>query len=178
MRSTARPYADALYAVAMQEGSAEPTLSGLEQVGRILREIPEVNLLLLQPEVDHAAAEGVLQTISDGCSPLVGRFVRLLFARRRMAILPEVTLAYRDQLDRDQGVVRGRLESARPVPPEVQRQVAEALGHRTGKRVILNAAEEPGLIGGLRVILEDRVLDVTVAGRLRGLRRQLRAALV
>jgi F-type H+-transporting ATPase subunit delta len=175
MRSAARPYADALYSVADREGSIDATLSALEAVQGAVGEVPLARLLLEQPDVAHEAAQRVLRDIVDACPPLAGRFVQLLFDRRRVAMLGEVIAAYRDRVDERRGVVRGRLESARAVPTDVAGEVRAALDRRTGKDVVLTESLRPELIGGLRVVLGDRILDVSVAGRLDALRRQLRA---
>ena len=175
MTSAARPYAEALYAAAEREGTVEATVAGLEAVQQALRDEPRAALLLRHPEVAHQAAQQALREIAGRCPPLTGRFLQLLFDRRRIALLDEVIAGYRQRMDAQRGVVRGRLESARAVAPELAGRVVEALGRRTGKEVVLTTAEKPDLIGGLRVVMGDRILDVTVSGRLEALRRQLQA---
>ena len=176
MTSAARPYAEALYAAAEREGAVEATVAGLEAVQQALRDEPRAALLFRHPEVGHQAAQEALAGVAGRCPPLAGRFLQLLFARRRMPLLDDVVARYRERMDAEGGIVRGRLESARAVAPELEGRVVEALGRRTGKQVVLTAAEKPDLIGGLRVVMGDRILDVTVAGRLEALRRQLQAS--
>lgn len=176
MTAAARPYAEALYAAAAAQGAVEETLTALEAVGEALRASPEAALLLRHPEVGPAAAAKMVVAVAGQCPALVGRFLRLLFARRRMGMLDAVITALHERVDAEAGVLRGRLESVHGVSGELAGRVTAALDRRTGKHVVLTAADRPELIGGLRVVMGDRILDVTVAGRLEALRRQLLAS--
>lgn len=175
MTSAARPYAEALYDAAARAEAVDETVAALDAVQQALGEAPDAALLLRHPEVGPHAAQQALQGMVSKCPPLAARFLELLFERRRMAMLDEVIACYRERVDQERGVVRGRLESAHGVAADLTDRVVEALGRRTGKRVVLTTAEKPELIGGLRVVMGDRILDVTVAGRLEALRRQLHA---
>jgi F-type H+-transporting ATPase subunit delta len=54
--------------------------------------------------------------------------------------------------------------------------IAARAGRRIGKRVVLRTAEDPALLGGYRLQVGDKVYDLSLAARLRMLRRNMTAA--
>jgi F-type H+-transporting ATPase subunit delta len=52
-------------------------------------------------------------------------------------------------------------------------RLAQALAARYGRDVQLNVIVDPSIIGGLRVVVGDEVIDGTVATRLEDVRRRL-----
>jgi F-type H+-transporting ATPase subunit delta len=62
-----------------------------------------------------------------------------------------------------------RVESAAPLPPELQQDVAARLEALYGAGLAMAFAANPALIGGLRVQVGSDVYDGSVAARLRAL---------
>ena len=58
------------------------------------------------------------------------------------------------------------VESAGPLSPELRASVLAALNSRYGPGLSTVFAEQPSLIGGLRIRVGSRVLDASVLGRL------------
>lgn len=173
MKSATRPYADALYAVATDAGTLRETLEGLERLEVGLRAVPDAEVLLRQRAVRPEAAGAVLEALAVQSPDLVGRLLRLLFAKGRIALLPKVIDAYRARLDLDAGIVRGQMETARGAASGVEARVASAVGNQLGRKVVLRSVVRSDLVGGVRVVIADRVWDGSVTGRLSALRRKL-----
>jgi F-type H+-transporting ATPase subunit delta len=55
-------------------------------------------------------------------------------------------------------------------------ELATAIGRQLGKEVILKNEVDPSLVGGVRVFVDNRMIDNSVQGRLSGLERKLREA--
>jgi F-type H+-transporting ATPase subunit delta len=176
MRAAARPYAEALFAAATARGEVGEVLRELQAVQRALEEVPAARTLLLHPGVRPQAAEAVLVRLTQGCRPLVARFLRLLADKGRMALFDDVLAALQARVDEAEGRVRAQVQTARPVDDELLATLARALGRRLGKQVDVSAEVRPELIGGARVLVGDRVLDASLAGQLAALRRRLVAA--
>jgi len=93
----------------------------------------------------------------------------------RLAELSLVGLAsaFRRRILDEAGEVEGFVETARPIAaPEVERIAAE-FGRVLGQKLILKNRVVPELVGGVRVIAGNRMLDGSVSGRLEALRRRL-----
>lgn len=179
MKGAARPYAEALFASVGAGGAAAASemagaLAGeLEGVVTALQQQPEARAVLTHPAVAPAAAQAALAGLTTGRSPLVANLLRLLFAKRRFGLLPDIATALRARVDEASGRVRGRLQTARALEDAQREAIVRSLGRRLGRTVEMTPEVRPELIGGARVVLGDRVLDASVAGRLAALRQQL-----
>ncbi len=175
MKTAARPYAEALFALAQAEGRASEVLAEVQGLAAGLRQVSGARELLAHPGVNPAAAGALVGGLCEGASPLVSRFVRVLADKRRLALLEEIARELSSRLDEAEGRVRAVLQTARPVDQAASAAVAESLGRQLGRKVDIRSEVRPDLIGGARVLVGDRVLDGTVAGQLTRLRRRLRS---
>ena len=85
--------------------------------------------------------------------------------RGYLAILSHFQRLLRLELDRHSA----RIESAIPLPPELQAAVQSNLARRHGAGLKFSFVDRPALIGGLRVRVGSDVYDGSVAGRLAAL---------
>jgi F-type H+-transporting ATPase subunit delta len=62
-----------------------------------------------------------------------------------------------------------RVESAIPLPPDLQTGVQTALARKYGRGLDISFAQNPALIGGMRIKIGSDVYDGSVQGRLAAL---------
>jgi F-type H+-transporting ATPase subunit delta len=77
-------------------------------------------------------------------------------------------------LDAQQGVLRVRVRSARPLRPQALQRLQRFLEAREKKKLILSTELDANLIGGLQVVLDYRVIDGTVRRQLQDLHQYMR----
>jgi len=101
---------------------------------------------LLEENRVRQAIQQVLQTRPRGYIAILTHFFRLvkLDIERRTA----------------------RVESATPIGPDLQTQIQTSLARSYGKGLDISFAQNPQLIGGLRIKVGSDVYDGTVQGRL------------
>ena len=75
--------------------------------------------------------------------------------------------------DEKAGRVRAQVTSAQPLSPAEINRVRDSLARRTGKHVVLEAAVDPTLIGGIVARVGDLVLDGSIRTQLGSLREKL-----
>ena len=63
----------------------------------------------------------------------------------------------------------GRVESAAPLPPELQSRIQSSLARTYGPGLNLSFGQNPALIGGMRIKVGSDVYDGSVQGRLAAL---------
>jgi len=103
-------------------------------------------------------------------------FVELVLDKRRVEVLRHLGAAFhRRDLD-ERGAAEGTVESARPLDATELGLLANALGPSLGKQLTLSNRVVAELLGGVRVIVESKMLDASLAGRLEALRKNLLAA--
>lgn len=169
----ARPYARAAFSAARESGALGEWSAQLRFSAEVARH-PEVLALLDHPRLSAAAK--VRLFMPEGLPQLgspYGNFLALLAERGRLRLLPEIHRQFELLRAEAEGRVQGRIKSAHPMAEEEVKSVAAALGSRMGRRVELEPAVDPTLIGGFIVELGDRVIDASVRGGLERLRRSL-----
>lgn len=176
MTPAARPYAAALFQIARDQGVTVAVLGELEAIEQALRTAPQARDVLVHPGVAPQAAQELLGTLLTGASPLVARFVRLLCAKRRLALLADVVEAFADRCEASMGRIRAHVQTAHPLDAGAVERLRQSLARRFHQEVDLHPEVAPDLIGGVRVLWGDRVLDGSLAGLLTGLRRSLSAS--
>ena len=91
----------------------------------------------------------------------------------RLAALPEIASQFQTLVDAGSGTSQATIESAFPLDAAQVADVKAAMEKRFGRKLEASVVVAPELIGGVRVIVGDEVLDTSIRARL----EQMKAAL-
>ena len=171
LATIARPYADALFKAS--SGDVEGAAGWLDQLAAIAG-----TPLLLQFAADpKVMPEQVFDLISgllpQGLPENGKNFLRTVIDNGRLAALPEVAVQYRSLTNTQGGSSDAVIYSAFPIDEASLAEVGAALQRRFGRKLNTRVESDPSLIGGIRVVVGDEVLDTSVKARL----EQMKAAL-
>ncbi len=168
-------YARALSGAAGAGADLERCAEELEFLARTFRDSKALRDFLLNPAVPEPRKSEALEAIVQACglSATTGRLLRILLARRRMEILPDISAEFRRIEEQSLNRVSVEITTAVPLGPELRRRMSESLERFTGKGVRLEPRVDPAVLGGARARIGSVVYDGTVAGRLQKLKRQL-----
>ena len=168
-------YSDALFNLAKRRGALEAVRADVARLAKELGAGGKLATLFderLALEVRRRRANEHLA----GMHELSQSFVNLVLDKRRVEVLRQLGAAFQRRDLAERGAARGVVESARALDEVDVARIAAALGPRLGKELALENRVVPGLIGGLRVLVESKMIDASVAGRLEGMRKHLLAA--
>ena len=168
-------YADALFRLAKARGALEAVRA---DVRRLADELGDGGSLafVFDQRLSIEARRARLAPSLGALQPLTQDFVELVLDKRRVEVLRHLAAAFhRRDLD-ERGAAEGVVESARPLDTLELTRLAAALGPALGKTLAFQNRIVPELIGGLRVVVESKMIDASLAGRLEGLRKNLLAA--
>jgi len=172
LATIARPYAEALFQVASQ-GDLKPAVEQLDAVAATAAD-PQLRSFADRPK---ANAQEVFDVIAGVVKAPLADSVRNLLAtvidNGRLAALPEIALQFRALVNERSGVSDATVYSAFPIDAAQMNSVLGALEKRFGRKLNARVEVEPALIGGIRVVVGDEVLDTSVKARL----EQMKAAL-
>jgi F-type H+-transporting ATPase subunit delta len=93
----------------------------------------------------------------------------------RLTALPEIAAQFNALVKSRSGTSDATIESAFPIDAAQLAQVVAALEKRFDRKLNVSVVVDPGLIGGIRVVVGDEVLDTSVRARLEGMRLALAA---
>jgi F-type H+-transporting ATPase subunit delta len=173
--TVARPYAEAAFAIAREQGALETWAPMLSLAASIVRD-PQVAAALDNPRLGAPEKESLLLSIAgDNLTPDGRNFVRVLVEADRVALLPEIAELFEGLKDDAEGAAKADIESAFALTDEQLAELTRALEKRFGKRIEAAVRINPQLIGGARVTVGDTVIDASVQGKLAAMATQLRA---
>jgi F-type H+-transporting ATPase subunit delta len=173
LATIARPYAEALFkAIGPQDAQAvSQQVNALAAVATD----PQVRQFADNPKVSSSQVFELLTSVvkvflGDGAKNLL----RTVIDNGRLAALPEIASQYQSLVNASSGVSDALIESAFPIDAAKLAEVQAALEKRFGRKLNATVVVKPELIGGVRVVVGDEVLDTSVAARL----QQMKTALV
>lgn len=170
--AAARRYGEAAFELALERGELDRWADDLRALAQVLAE-PGAVAFFESARVPEAEKERVLEQVLEGIGPLAWNLVRLLVSRGRLGLTPQIALAFQELVDEHRGVAHAVVSTAVPLTAPQVEAVAARLGDLTGKQVVVEAQEEPGIIGGLVARIGDRLIDGSTRGKLESLKREL-----
>jgi len=175
MNALATRYAEALYEAAREAGRTHEVIEALVEVKGALDADPPAWQRLLDPRLSVEEKERwLIDRFSIDKEKLVGNALRLILRRRRDEILKVFFGVYLEVHERGEGIVRVQVETASPLTQSEQVRIWEKLEQILDKTVIVEPRVEPSLLGGLRLVVESRVVDGSLKSRLDRLKRELK----
>ena len=174
LATIARPYAEALFEVA-GKGDLNQWAAQVDQLAAVASDAQ------LQQYADHpkVSAQQVFDVIvsvvktplSDGAK----NFLRALIDNGRLVALPEIAAQFHALKNARSGVADAKVYSAFPIEPAQLAELAATLEKRFGRKLQPTVELDPELIGGVRVVVGDEVLDTSVKARLERMKVALTA---
>ena len=171
LATIARPYAEALFRVA---GSTEllPQVDALSVVAR--------NEQLLQfagnPKVPSSQVFDIITGVANiPLAPTVQNLLRTVIENGRLIALSEIAAQFRALVNGKSGVSDAKVYSAFPIEPSQLADVIASLEKRFGRKLNATVELDPELIGGIRAVVGDEVLDTSVKARLEQMKVALTA---
>ena len=167
----ARPYAEALFkASGADSNSVAVWLDELAAVAG--------NAQLLQfadnPKASAAQVFDVVSGVVKAKLPeMANNFLRTVIDNGRLSTLPEIAHQFRALMNAKLGSFDAIVYSAFEIDAAALAALSPVLEKRFGRKLNLKVELQPDLIGGIRVVVGDEVLDTSVKARL----QQMKAAL-
>ena len=175
LATIARPYADALFKA--QASDLAGTAAWLDELAAIA-ENAQLQQFVDSPKVsDEQAFELISDVVQKNVAlPEVGKnFLRLVIENRRLSALPVVAQQYRALMNAQGGTADAVVFSAFPIDASALADLSSTLEKRFARKLNVSVELDAALIGGIRVVVGDEVLDTSVKARLEQMKSALTA---
>ena len=172
----ARRYAKALILIGKDDGKTETYREELAGISELVEREKTLEQAINNRLYNTEERKKVLGSIIDkvGLSRVVKSFLILLFDKGRFVYLSSINDFYQKLADEIKGVSRASLVSATELSSETVEKIRATLSEKTGKDIILDVKEDPGLIGGIVTRIGDLVLDGSIKTQLLNMRESLK----
>lgn len=173
LATIARPYAEALFKAASSD------LSGAAVWVEALQEIAK-NAQLQQfaenPNVTSAQVFDVIAGVAKVALPDIAKnFLRTVIENGRLSALPEIAEQFRVLKNAQSGSSDAVVYSAFAMDAAAVAALTTTLEKRFGRKLNVSVELQADLIGGIRVVVGDEVLDTSVKARLEQMKMALTA---
>lgn len=173
----ARPYAEALYKAV--KGSAGADISQASNWVDELAAIagnPQLLAFSDNPKTTSEQVHGLISGLTRTSLPVMAtNFLRTVIENGRLNAMPEIANQFRALKNAQSGSSDAVVYSAFPIEPEALADVAGTLEKRFARKLNVSVSLQPDLIGGIRVVVGDEVLDTSVKARLEQMKVALTA---
>ena len=130
-------YAAALLELAEREGALDEYASLIHVVADTYRDTPEFRSFLETPRVSLDDKKSLVRKVfGDSMPELFLRYLLVVIEKRRFRLLPEIDLAYREQVDEKEGRVRASVTLAHPADAALRQQIGRQLSELFDREVI------------------------------------------
>jgi F-type H+-transporting ATPase subunit delta len=171
-----RIYANALFEAAKEKGRLEPVREELNDFVRALDEVPELRLLLVNPQLDTRAREEALAAVLADADELVRNFLLLVTEKGRADELDEMVREFEALVAAEEGILDVELTTALELSDAEREKILGQIEQVSGRKLRATRRVDPSLIGGFVLRAGSHRVDASVRGRLERLRRELKGA--
>ncbi|MEW6466467.1 MAG: F0F1 ATP synthase subunit delta [Pseudomonadota bacterium] len=173
LATIARPYAEALFKAAASD--LDGAAGWLDSLAAIAGN-PQLLQFAEDPKVTAAQVFDVVAGVAGSSLPAQAQnFLRTVIDNGRLAALPEMAAQFRVLVNARRGTSDAVIQSAFPIDAAALADVVASLEKRFGRKLHAKVEVDPSLIGGIRVVVGDEVLDTSVRARLEQMKVALTA---
>jgi F-type H+-transporting ATPase subunit delta len=171
-----RVYGAALVEAAQSGGRLHEVARDLAAIGAAVADGRELAGALYNPAFPDAAKKQILAALSEGADPLVRNALFVLVDNGRLDALADVVEHVHEADQRARRQLELELTTAVPIDDAEAEQIRARLAEASGQEVTLQRSVDASILGGVIVRVRDRLVDLSVRGRLEALRLSLRNA--
>lgn len=171
----ARPYAEAAFRLASAHGKLAEWSVALANLAAVAAD-ERVRAAIGDPHLSDAKVAGLVISILAGkLSGAAENFVRVLAENGRLGVLAEIRTHFEALKNEREGTVEAQVTTAFEMEPAQVADLVARLEKSTGRKVRVHVSVDKSLIGGVKVVIGDKVIDGSARAQLSALENALKA---
>ncbi|MBY0346081.1 MAG: F0F1 ATP synthase subunit delta [Neisseriaceae bacterium] len=164
--TVARPYAKAIFGLANESKTLDEwskTLVYLVAVAQDSRFLEAAKNPINSTKVVESS---VIDILGKNATEEVKRFVSEVIKNHRLNSLPAIAALFEEYKAQAEAIIDATVESAFPLESTQIDEMTSSLTKKYGSSVRISVSLKPELIGGVRIMIGDNVIDRSVRGQL------------
>ncbi len=169
----ARPYAEAVFRTAMEKQALAAWSERLALLSALAAD-ERMRTCIGNPELSAVQKAELFKSLA-GTALDVGaaNLIAVLAANERLSALPEIASLFETFRAAQEGIKEATIFSAFPLDDAQREALVGELEARFKTRLTAEVVVDSSLIGGVKIVVGDQVLDTSVRGKLETLRLAL-----
>lgn len=167
-------YGSALYQAAVERNKVDLILEEANEVLDIFEKEPEFYKFINYPAISAIEKKEVLKKVFEGkiCQELLN-LLYVLTDKGRTARFSKIIKAYKDMIDHEEGITYGTVYSVEPLTDAQMKKMESQLTDLLKEETRLDNKLDSSLIGGMKVLVDGRIIDASIKKRLQDLSSKL-----
>jgi F-type H+-transporting ATPase subunit delta len=162
----ARPYAEAAFKLAREKNQLEAWSQMLRLLDLVVQDAAVAGSIS-DPNVSSEKLLGLILGVCGEQLDGAGRnFVQVLEHNNRLTLLPEIRAMFEALRLEHEGVLEAEIQSAFAIDDAQVAQLVKKLEGKYQRKVRARVSVDAKLIGGIKIVVGDKVVDATVRGKL------------
>ena len=171
----ARPYAVAAFKLAKEQNALAKWSEMLGLATAIVND-SQMKTYIEDPKVISSDLEAAfLKVCGDKLNTNGQNLIKTLVEYGRLSILPAITSAFEELKALDEGTLEAQIIAAAKPSAAETKDLVKRLEAKFGKKIEASVSVDPEIIGGIKIIVGDTVIDASVKGQLQNLAYTLTA---
>lgn len=170
--AVARRYAKALFEYANENKALDKVEADIESIGAITQDVPQLLNTLKNPVISRDNISTIFSEVTKklDLNKISTNFFLLLGENRRLAILEEIVVEFKNLVAESRDELTVEVTSASALNDNQKKEIATKLKDMTGKTVDFDEVVDEEIIGGLIIKMGSQMLDNSINGKLERLR--------
>lgn len=167
-------YGNALFQAAVEAGKENLILDEACQVLGIFEQEPDLYAIINYPAISAKEKKDVLKNIFEGrISKELLNFLYILIDKGRTRHFSKMIRAYKDLINKEEGCAYGTIFSVQPLKEEQLKKFEEQMSNLLRYKVKLENKQDSKLLGGVKILVDGKIVDASVRKRLDDLGHKL-----
>ena len=169
-----KKYAQLLYQVAGTEDDINSISAHLNSIRSILKSVPELNQLLITRRVGAQDKMIILKNIlGNKISDIEMDLIVLLMENGNMMLFGEVVKRFDYIFDKNSEIIKVQISSSSRLSDDEVQRISTNIENKIQKKIDVGIETDASLIGGLKLRVENTLIDGSVSNRLQKMRDTL-----
>jgi F-type H+-transporting ATPase subunit delta len=175
LSTIARPYAVAAYKLG-KENKALAKWSEMLAFAAAVATDANMKTLIDSPTLNAADVEAAFLKVSgENLNEHGQNLIKILVEYGRLSLLPAIAEAFEALKAQDEGTLDAQIIAAAKLTAAQSKDLIKRLEAKFGKKIEASVSIDPEIIGGIKIIVGDTVIDASVQGQLQNLAYTLTA---
>lgn len=164
--TVARPYAEAVYKLAVAKNSLVEWSNMLQSASDIAQD-KQIKILIGNPVVSaKQLADLLLEIGKNNFNQEARNFLMMVAENHRINVLPQISQLYEQLKAQHDGVLEANIVSAFEMNDRQLKKLISDLEQKFKRKIEAKVQVDPELIGGVKVEIGDEIFDASIRSKL------------
>ena len=173
MEQIASRYGLALYSLAVDQNKVEQWQKDVKELSSIFKENTDFIMILGSSFLSLKEREEILEKSLKGVDEEITALILVIMENNRTSILLDVFESFNSYCNEHRGISEGLIYSTLKLDKTVINQIEKKISKIEHNNVELKNVIDPTLIGGVKIVIHDRIYDGSIKHQIEMMKKDL-----